>query len=133
MMIDFSLVFNDVCNWLLLFVCNCYQIIVNYLRIAPSGEVIKILYCIVLYCIVVKEFTFIEPKMFPQSYMTTQNKRAKTIAQLAAQLHSSRQSKVNVITFPEIHEKPLSALVSINNRCNCSIMGKVTEFRRKNR
>ena len=46
-MIDFSLVFNDVCNWLLLFLCNYYQIIVNYLRIAPSGEVIKILYCIV--------------------------------------------------------------------------------------
>ena len=30
-------------------IINC--IIVNYLRIAASGEVIKILYCIVLYCI----------------------------------------------------------------------------------
>ena len=46
-MIDFSLVLFDVRNWLLLFLCNYYQIIVNYLRIAPSGEVIKILYCIV--------------------------------------------------------------------------------------
>ena len=31
------------------FVININGIIVNYLRIAPSGEVIKILYCIVIF------------------------------------------------------------------------------------
>ena len=77
MMIDFSLVFNDVCNWFLLFVCNYYQNKCKLSQNSPFGRGNKdivlycivfyciVLYCIVLYCIVAKEFTFIEPKMFP--------------------------------------------------------------------
>ena len=47
-MIDFNLVCSDACKLrLLLFLCN-YVLFVNYLRIAPSGEVKRD--CIVLHC-----------------------------------------------------------------------------------
>ena len=46
-MIDFSLVFNDVCNWLLLFRCNYYQLHCKLSQNSPFGRGNK---DIVLYC-----------------------------------------------------------------------------------
>ena len=47
-MIDFSLVFNDVCNWLLLFLCNYYQ--PHYCKLSQNSPFGRGNKDIVLYC-----------------------------------------------------------------------------------
>ena len=47
-MIDFSLVFNDVCNWLFLFLCNYYQL--HYYKLSQNSPFGRGNKDIVLYC-----------------------------------------------------------------------------------